>query len=61
MSDHIKKKIKDYLERNYPQHLGGYEEGWLEIEYREIENTDWSIITIYTNEGYKKPIGTILL
>lgn len=52
---HAKDRIEKHLERLYPRHVGGYLEGWLDIEAVDGGRN------IYTWEnGYRELITTIL-
>jgi hypothetical protein len=62
MDNWLKDRVREYITRNYPRHLDGLELGWLELEYKEIKDTDWRAINIYTFENdYRQIIGTVML
>lgn len=54
-----KSNLELFIERLYPHHLNGYNEGWLEIVKVPFLNGEAFHIFTYEN-GYKEIVGTFI-
>lgn len=60
MDDREKAITRNFIARNYPEHLNGNDQGWLYFE--EIMYYNHKFIHIYSKENNKKEIvGTVVL
>lgn len=58
MTEKDRLKIAEHLNFIAPYHLGGFFNGWLEVI--EIDDPDFKIFHIYSNERERKLITTYL-
>lgn len=58
MTDREKRIIREYIERNYPQHLNGFDNGWLGFHYIDEFNGGYHIFA--NCDSSPELIGTVL-
>ena len=52
---HYPDRIEQYLQKNFPEHVNGYRQGWLKVERVDLRKNDESFIVgecfhLYTRE-----------